>query len=94
MVSSYEFRLRPEPGIKQEAKDKLHNDLSDPGRGKHLWTIIALYVIADPAVSMNPKGQILLDRENLLTVEGLCCFKCEKTWTPDVGRRYCQGVMT
>lgn len=93
-MSGYEFRLRPEPGIKQEAADKFNNTLVDPGRGKHLWTVMALYVLADPGVVVNPNGQILLDRENLLTVEGPACFKCEKPWTPDVGRRYCQGVMT
>lgn len=92
-MSDEHFRLSPEPGIKQEAKDKFHGDLTDPGRGKHLWTVVALYRVPDPAVSMDPGGQILMDRENLLTIEGPGCFKCEKHWTDDVDRRWCQGSM-
>jgi hypothetical protein len=88
-----EFRLSPTPGVKQEARDKAHADMSDPGRGKHLWIVMALYGIQDPAASMDPNGQIIMDRENLLTIEGPGCWKCEKSWTPDVGRRYCQGAM-
>jgi len=88
------WQLNPEPGIKQEGRDKAGADLTDPGRGKHLWTVMALYRITNPAVSQDPGGQILMDRENLLTIEGPGCFKCEKPWTPDIGRRFCQGVMT
>jgi hypothetical protein len=79
--------------MKQEATDKFNNDLVDPGRGKHLWTVMALYRVTDPAVSLDPHGQIHMDRENLLTIEGVGCFKCEKTWTPDIGRCFCQGTM-
>lgn len=80
-------------GIKQEARDKANAPLTDPGRGKHLWFVMAMYQVTDPAVSMKPDGVIYMDRENLLTIEGPGCFKCEKHWTPDVERRWCQGVM-
>lgn len=79
--------------MRQEASDKLHGDLADPGRGKHLWTILAMYRINDPSVMRDPEGQVLMDRESLLTIEGPGCFKCEKEWTPDVERRWCQGTM-
>jgi hypothetical protein len=92
-MSADNLRVSRDPGIKQEAADKFQATLTDPGRGKHLWTVLAMYVMADPAVSMDPNGQILMDRENLLTIEGPGCFKCEKHWKPGLERRWCQGVM-
>lgn len=81
-------------GVQQEAVGKHHADITDPGRGKHLWTVMVLYRLMDPSVSMDPEGQINLDLENLLTIEGPGCFKCEKVWSPDAARRFCQGSMT
>ena len=88
------FQLRPESGIKQEVTDKVYHPLVDPGRGKHLWTIIVMYAVADPRVVADPSGQFLLDRENLLTIEGPGCYKCEQPWKAGLERRWCQGSMT
>jgi hypothetical protein len=81
--------------IQFEAKDKWSATLVDPGRGKHMWIIAAMYQVINPAAVYDPGAntQVHLDAENLLTVEGIGCFKCEKDWSPDIERRFCQGIM-
>ena len=81
-------------GVHQEARDKFASEIPDPGRGKHLWAMFAMYQVHNPSDCMNPDGQILMDRENLLSIDGPGCFKCEKVWSPDVERRFCQGTPT
>jgi len=76
-------------GIKQETVDKYQAEVSDPGRGKHLWTIITMYHIKDPT----DITEVFLDKENLLTIEGPGCFKCERPWEPGLERQWCNGVV-
>jgi hypothetical protein len=74
-----------------EAADKISKPIRDPGRGKHLWTMVAMFRIIDPAKAV--ADGVHMDMENLLTIEGPGCFKCEKNFSPDEARRFCQGVM-
>jgi hypothetical protein len=76
--------------IKYEAIDKYHADLKDPGRGKHMWTMLAMFIIGDPG----KKDVVHMDMENLLTIEGPGCFKCEQIYSPDLARRFCQGILS
>lgn len=62
----------------------------DPGRGKHFWTIIAMYKINDPEKSII-QG-IIADQENLVTVDGIGCFKCEELYSPELAKKWCNGV--
>lgn len=83
-------------GLKQEVVDKHHNQttLRDPGPGRHLWTMLAVWSVADPTAAQDPTATIHLDRENLLTIEGPGCFKCEEPYTPRLAGRRCQGRMS
>lgn len=82
-------------GLSQRADDKkVAADIKDPGRGKHLWAVFAMYAVADPAVLFDRERDFLMDTENLISIDGPGCYKCEKVFSPDVARRFCQGVMT
>jgi len=78
--------------IRYEANDAHGRDMPDPGRGKHLWIITAAWRVTDPATSRDPDGVFHMDRENLLTLAGPGCFKCERPWAPETERKWCNGV--
>jgi len=63
----------------------------DPGPGKHLWIVTAAWAVTEPERSQDPNAQFLMDRENLITIAGPGCYKCELEWTPLVEKRYCRG---
>lgn len=58
--------------------------------GEHLWTAMAMYRI-DPAAWMAFGERVNLDTENLLTVAGPGCFKCEQPYSPQLAARRCPG---
>jgi hypothetical protein len=74
-------------GITIQVKDKYHNEMPDPGEGQHLWTVIGCW-----RVTPNDDGYNL-DSENLLTIEGPGCYKCEQTYTKELAAKPCEGTM-
>jgi len=74
-------------GITIQVKDKYHNEMSDPGEGQHLWTVVGCW-----RVTPNDDGYNL-DSENLLTIEGPGCYKCEQTYTKELAAKPCEGSM-
>jgi hypothetical protein len=76
-----------------ESRDRLHADLTDPGEGIHLWTLMVMFRIHNPEMIKDPTAVIHMDRENLLTIEGPGCFKCEQPWNDRLARMRCKGSM-
>ena len=62
----------------------------DPRSGAHLWAVFTMYRV-DPAQWSDPTHTPMLDRENLLTVQGPGCFYCEQVYSPRVASRRCKG---
>lgn len=77
--------------VKYEAISKFHSEITDPGRGKHLWVVTAAFQLIAPEKFSTE--QVHMDMENLLTIEGPVCWKCEQHFSADRARRFCQGVM-
>lgn len=61
----------------------------DPRTGDHLWTMITIYRI-NPA-NLNGNGPGLLDRENLLSIQGPGCYYCELPYSELLDKRRCRG---
>jgi hypothetical protein len=57
--------------------------------GQHLWTILGVWMVTNPAQREN----VELDAENLLTVEGPGCFKCELPYNVQTARKPCRGSL-
>lgn len=76
---------------------KIGAELTDPGPGKHLWTLLTMHRVSDDMIQRLNRGATpgpeLLDHESLLTIEGPGCFKCEQTYSPMLARRKCTGSM-
>lgn len=78
-------------GIKLEAPtpDVLDRRLAAADRpAEHLWTALAVWQV-DPRAWLG--GQVMLDTENLLNVQGVGCFKCEQRFSNRVARQPCRG---
>lgn len=73
-------------GLKIEARHKYHAAIPTPRPGQHLWVVTGAWVIRDPT-----KPQMILDTENLMTIEGPGCFVCEEIYTPELEAQPCQG---
>jgi hypothetical protein len=76
---------------------KVHAELVDPGPGEHLWTILTMHRVGDDMIRRLNAGEhpgpALLDHENLLTLEGPGCFKCEQPYSRYIAHRKCTGSM-
>lgn len=73
-------------GQRMEVRHKYHADFPMPGPGEHLWVVTGAWRVADPSSS-----GLILDHENLLSVEGPGCFVCEQVWSEQVAARPCPG---
>lgn len=58
----------------------------DTRTGDHLWIIITTYQWGGPTVE-----RPTLDGENLLAVQGPCCYHCEEPWSERLAKRRCPG---
>lgn len=79
-------------------QSKIHvQGMTDPGRGEHLWVYLAMFKMADATLKASLEGRVpgpeILDHENLLSVEGPGCFKCEEPFSPRLAHRKCTGTM-
>lgn len=76
---------------------KIGAQLTDPGPGEHLWTILTMHRVSDDMIRRLNRGEDpgigLLDHENLLTLEGPGCFKCEQPYSRYLAHRKCTGTM-
>lgn len=76
---------------------KVSAQLTDPGPGEHLWTLLTMHRVSDEMIQRLNKGDApgpeLLDHENLLTIEGPGCFKCEQPHSRYIANRKCTGIM-
>lgn len=78
-------------GIVQEVKQK---KVKDPGFGKHLWVVVAAWRVNDPEkLKLNNESQIF-DLENMLSIDGPGCFKCEKPYESSLLNTFCHGSIT
>lgn len=77
-------------GPKVEAKAKHHvADLYEPAAGVHMWVNVAMYRVANPNAD-----RFDMDMENLINIEGPCCYICEQAWSPELAVRPCAGEPT
>src|SRR5215207_9643061 len=68
-------------GLRQQAVHKYQNDvMANVKSGEHLWTVFAVFQLLNPGKAA--EDGVVLDLENLLTIEGPGCFVCEQPWTP------------
>jgi hypothetical protein len=61
--------------------------------GEHLWIMTAAWLLADPASASDPSKIKLMDRENLVTLAGPGCWKCEEEYSPRLAKRRCRGKL-
>lgn len=77
---------------------KIHNqDMTDPGEGEHLWIVSAIFKVSQVTIETLNRGEdpgaVNLDHENLLTIEGPGCWKCEEKYSKRMSFRRCTGSM-
>jgi hypothetical protein len=72
--------------LQVEAKHRHHAELPNPVPGEHMWTIVGMWRLANPAAE-----RFVLDLENLLTIEGPGCFVCEQPYTAGLAAARCPG---
>jgi hypothetical protein len=54
--------------------------------GTHLWVYVAAWAAADPRAA-----EAHLDSENLVSITGPGCFKCEQPFSNRLARKPCRG---
>jgi hypothetical protein len=80
------------PGVRYEAAgpDLLEERIRTADRpGQHLWVCTAAWKVAEPE-----SRHRVLDAENLLTVQGPGCFKCEQPYTRRIAAKPCYGSIS
>jgi hypothetical protein len=73
-------------GVQVDAGGKAHATIEDPGQGEHLWVVVSAHRVVPV-----DGGSYELDHENLLSVDGPGCFKCELPYSAEVAARFCNG---
>jgi len=69
-----------------------NENIEDPGEGIHLWMIFSCFRVDPTKVLYGSPYE--LTNENLITIEGPGCFKCEEVYSPERAGRRCTGSMT
>lgn len=70
----------------------LINGLTTPG--EHFWIMNVLFRMSPETledIATDPAPAMMLDIENLVSVDGPGCLVCCLKWTPDVAGRPCAG---
>lgn len=63
----------------------------DPRSADHYWIIVVAYR-ADPSEWIANSATVpLLDKRNLMSVQGPACYHCEQQWSERISRRRCPG---
>ena len=73
-------------GQRMEVAHKHHADFPMPGPGVHLWVVTGAWLVAEPT-----SARLILDHENLLSIEGPGCLVCEQIWSPEIAAQACPG---
>lgn len=65
-----------------------HYNAELPARvqGKHMWVIVSMH-----SVRPRENGEYILDKENLLVIDGPVCYWCEKRWSTNLEDQPCKG---
>lgn len=79
-----EKRVAQGTGLFQRVPAAFDTPMPEP-TGRHLWTVVSIHRIDEPA-----RDQLLLVRENLITVRGPVCLHCDAEWQPALGAK-CPG---
>lgn len=58
--------------------------------GKHLWVFASAWLVQDPKLLGD---EVIFDQENLLTLQGPGCYKCEKPYSGQMAKRKCLGTL-
>lgn len=74
-------------GLSVRVDDRYGADPQDPGPGVHLWTVITMFKVTPSA------DDFFLDQENLITIQGPGCYKCERPFSPALDQTPCPGSM-
>lgn len=80
------MRTATSTGLQIEARHRHRAHIPDPIPGQHMWTVIGMWRVTDPA-----GDQLNLDVENLMTLEGPGCFTCEQPFSPEFAAAPCPG---
>lgn len=75
-----------QPGLKIEARHKHGARLPEVRQGEHLFTVVGVWRVTDPAAPT-----LDLDIENLMTIQGPGCFICEQPYEPGLEHLPCPG---
>lgn len=85
-----------QPGVQIDS-GTVNKRITDPGRGKHLWIFSVAFRAADELIERmgtgEPSGAVLFDHENVITVQGPGCYKCEQSFHPAMLAKPCRGSM-
>jgi len=73
-----------------------HLGIPDMPPGEHLWTMMLVHRIDNPASWARPDAssdprRLVLGMSNLMQHHGPLCLICEELWTPEVEARPCPG---
>jgi hypothetical protein len=69
--------------------DRLDRRLANADHpGRHLWVLTAAWLVADPE-----SREVQMDAENLITVQGPGCFKCEQPYSRRIAAKPCRGTV-
>lgn len=74
-------------GFKVEAIHKFQAPLPKLVAGEHFWIMTAAWRVIPPVA----KQQIMLDLENLITIDGPGCFWCGVHYESPQGKQPCRG---
>ena len=73
-------------GQRIEVARKYRADFQEPRPGEHLWIVTGAWRVADPTAA-----QLILDHENLLSIDGPGCYVCEEPWSRERAGQPCPG---
>jgi hypothetical protein len=86
------MRLRG-TGVRQTIQPRHLPEDPEPG-GSHQWVITGAWRLSEAEAERQATGkggEVHLDVENLLAVDGPGCWVCEQVWTPAIARSACPG---
>lgn len=75
-------------GLGVRRHEEIHEALAV---NKHYWAIFGTYAITDPERVMT-EGEMELDQENLISLQGPMCVFCGTTYTDDHKESACPGI--
>lgn len=62
--------------------------------GAHMWAVMAAFRLSDESAARtftDSGAQVMMDQENLMSVEGPGCILCERPWSAQLAAERCPG---